>query len=467
MTDSARQPDDGIVLPTRPMLMAGGTAALAAAGGGLAVLITLTLIGWITAPHVGIGGGLAGVLRSAGLLWLIAHHVEVTVRGVGRIGLLPLGLVLIPGALIERAGRWMANAGHVTRLRDVGYAAVAIAFPYALFTAAVALASGTPAATPSLWQAASNGFLLALLAGGLGAARGLAPWRRLTALVPPRPRSVIMGMLAALAVLIAFGAVLAAASLVIHLGAYRAAVSSLSPGLGGAALLLLAGLSYVPNSVFWAIAYMLGPGFAFGAGTAVSPSGSALGAVPAFPMLAAMPVGPKAAFPPWLGFFILVMPYLAGALAGLMTIRIAPTPVLEAAPLWGLLTGSLTGVVIGFGAKFSGGPLGSGRLTSVGPVGAEVGVVAILEVGVTAALVAGAANYLILRRHIRRLAAAAPAAEPELADHLNAGPPAAAAPAPSHQNRTSTPLPVLVVDESDDPSGHRRYYDPWADDRDD
>ena len=61
---------------------------------------------------------------------------------------------------------------------------------------------------------------------------------------------------------------------------------------------------------------MLGPGFAFGVGTAVSPSGSALGAVPAFPMLAALPVGPKAAFPPWLGFFVLVMPYLAGALAG-------------------------------------------------------------------------------------------------------------------------------------------------------
>src|SRR5579871_6350870 len=110
----------GNVLPSRPMLMAGGLAALAAAGGGLAVLATLTLIGWITAPHVGLGGGLAGALRSAGLLWLVAHHVEVTVRGVGRIGLLPLGLVLLPAALIERAGRWMTHEGHVKRLRDVG-----------------------------------------------------------------------------------------------------------------------------------------------------------------------------------------------------------------------------------------------------------------------------------------------------------------------------------------------------------
>jgi hypothetical protein len=259
--------------------------------------------------------------------------------------------------------------------------------------------------------------------------------------------------------------VLAGASLATHLSAYKAAVSSLSPGVGGAALLLLAGLSYLPNSVFWAIAYMLGPGFAFGAGTAVSPSGSALGAVPAFPMLAALPVGPKAAFPPWLGFFVLVMPYLAGALAGLMTVRIAPTPVLEAAPLWGLLTGSLAGVVIGFGAKFSGGPLGSGRLAAVGPAGAEVGLVAVLEVGVTAALVAGAANWLILRHHIRRLAAAS-AADPELAEHLAAGSGGPATPAATHgrQVRGTGPLPVLVVDETED--AHHIYYDPWAADRD-
>ena len=431
------------------MLVAGGAAALAAAGGGLAVLVTLTAIGWITAPHVGLGGGLPGVLRSAGLLWLVAHHVEVTVRGVGRVGLLPLGLVLLPGALIERAGRWMTHAGYVTRLRHVGYAALAIAFPYALFTGAVAVASRTPVAAPSLWQAVAAGFLLALLAGGFGAARGLAPWRKLAGLVPPRPRSVLMGMVAALAVLTAFGALLAGASLAAHLTAYREAMASLSPGVGGSALLLLAGLSYLPNSVIWAIAYMLGPGFSFGLGTAVSPSGSALGAIPAFPMLAALPVGSRAAFPPWLGFFVLAVPYLAGALAGLMTVRIAPTPFLEAAPLWGLLTGSLTAVVIGFAAKFSGGPLGAGRLASVGPTGAEAGLVAVLEVGVTAALVAGAANWLVLRRHIRRLAAAG-AGDPHAHD------PAVLAPA------AAVPR---THDETDDAGGHRIYYDPWAGDR--
>jgi hypothetical protein len=443
----------GIVhLPTRPMLMAGGVAALAAAGGGLAVLATLTLIGWITAPHVGLGGGLAGALRSAGLLWLVAHHIEVTVQGVGRVGLLPLGLVLLPAALIERAGRWMTREGHVAGLLDVGSAAVSIALPYALFSGAVAVASRTSVATASVWQAVMVGFLIALLASAFGAARALAPWRKLAGRVPPRPRSVILGMLAALAVLTVFGAVLGAVSLMVHFSAYKEAVAALNPGVFGSVLLLLASLCYLPNSVIWAIAYMLGPGFSFGIGTAVSPSGSALGQVPAFPMLAVMPVGDKAAFPAWLGFFVLVTPYLAGALAGLMTVRIAPTPWLEAAPLWGLVTGTLTAVVIGFGAKFSGGPLGAGRLASVGPAGGEVGLVAVLEVGVTAALVAGAANWLIIRHHIRRMRQAQ---AQESGNIRMSGP----------QARISGPLPALIVDETDDAGGHRIHVNPWADEQ--
>jgi hypothetical protein len=445
----------GIMTPGRPMLMAGGVAALAAAASGLAVLILVTLAGWITAPHVGVGSGLPGVLRSAGILWLTAHHVEITVRGVGRIGLLPIGLVLIPGALIERAGRWLASEGHVRRLRHVWHAAAAIAFPYALFTATIAVGSRTPVAAPSLWQAVVDGFAIAFIAGGLGAARGLAPWRKLAGLMPPRPRSVAAGMLAALAMLTAAGALLSAVSLLAHLSAYQRAVGALNPGVIGSVLLLLAGVSYLPNSVVWAVAYMLGPGFSFGAGTAVSPNGSALGALPAFPMLAGLPVGGGAAFPPWLGFFVLATPYLAGVLAGLLTAAIAPTPVLEAAPLWGLLTGSLTAVVIGVLAKFSGGGLGAGRLSQVGPSGAETGVVALLEIGVTAALVAGAGNWLILRHHIKRMARAA---EAEAA-------PAGAAAAAGGTGATGT-LPPALVDESDTAGGHRIFYDPWAGERD-
>ena len=53
--------------PARPLVVTGGIAAFAAAASGLAALTTLTAIGWITAPHVGLGTGLGGVLRTAAL----------------------------------------------------------------------------------------------------------------------------------------------------------------------------------------------------------------------------------------------------------------------------------------------------------------------------------------------------------------------------------------------------------------
>jgi len=431
--------------PARPLVITGAIAACAAAASGLAVLVTLTAIGWITAPHVGIGGGLGGVLRTAAMLWLVAHHVGFTVRGAGRIGMLPLGLVLLPGALLALAGRWVVHAGAVTRLRHIGYVAVALALPYTLLAAGVAVASRTAQLAPTLWQAVIASFLLALVAGGLGAARGLAPWSRLTRLMPARPRSIVMGVLAAGAILVVSGAVLAGGSLAVHLGEMRAATDALTPGPMGAALLLLAQLAYVPNAIVWAVAYTLGPGFAFGTGTIIAPTGSALGAVPLFPMLAALPAGGRPAGPGLVPVLVLAVPYLAGAFGGLVTARITPTPVLEAAPLWGFIAGAAAGAALGLTAAFSGGPLGDGRLAVVGPSGWQVTLVAVLEIGVTAALTAAAANWMILRRAGRRRSAVRPVPD----DDADTGP---------------IPIPVIpgVVDETDDAEGHRIYLNPWA-----
>jgi Family of unknown function (DUF6350) len=423
--------------PARPLVVTGAIAACAAAASGLAVLVTLTAIGWITAPHVGIGAGLGGVLRTATMLWLVAHHVGFNVRGAGRIGLLPLGLVLLPGALLALAGRWVVRAGAVTQLRHVGYAAVALALPYALLAGALAVACRTAAATPSLLQAVVSSFLLALVAGGLGGARALAPWSRLDRLMPTRVRSIVLGVLGAGAILVAAGAVLAGASLAVHLPGVRAASDALAPGAGGAALLLLAQLAYAPNAIIWGIAYTLGPGFAFGAGTAVTPTGSALGPVPAFPMLAAIPASARPGGPAWVPVVVLALPYLAGIFAGIVTVRVTPTPVIEAAPLWGFTAGATVSVLAGLAAAFAGGPLGDGRLSAVGPSGFRVGLVAILEVGITAALAAGAANWLMLRRTYPRHEAA---------------------PLDQHGGH----LPPGQHDESDDAGGHRIYFDPWA-----
>jgi hypothetical protein len=403
---------------------------------GLAVTTVLVLAGWITAPHA--GGGLPAVLRTAAGLWLVANHVGFALRGTGRIGTLPIGLVLLPGFLLWRAGGWVVRAGQVRRLRHVGYAALALAVPYALLASALALASRSTAYSSSIPQAFICGLLLPLVAGGLGGARALAPWSQLAALLPQRPRALVLAIAGMLATLVAAGAVLAGSALAMHLDEASRLERGLAPGAVGAILLLLLELGYLPNAIVWAISFALGPGFAFGASTVVTPTGSALTQLPAFPLLAALPPGLHAAMPGWLEPTVLALPYLAGVIGGLLLSRCAPRMALDAAPLWGLACGVACGCMLGVLAAFSGGPLGGARLTAVGPSGWQVAVVGALELGVSAAISAGVANYLGLRQTASQVRAAARAAP------ANLGPTAAA----------------WTAEPAD--SGHVIFLDPWA-----
>jgi hypothetical protein len=377
------------------LVATGALAAAAVTATGVAVLALLALIGWIAAPHEGVG--LPAVLRISAALWLVGQHVGFTFRGAGRIGLLPLGLVLLPGALLWRAGRWVVRAAQVRRLRHVGYAAVAVAVPYALLTGALALASRSALEASSILQSVAWGLLLALAAAGLGGARALAPWPQIVRLLPARPRSVVVGVAGALAALAAAGALVAGISLAVHLHEAAVLERDLRPGVIGTLLLCLLELAYLPNAVIWAIAFSLGPGFAFGSGTVVGPTGSALTQLPAFPMLAALPPGLHGAMPGWIGPTVLAMPYLAGALGGILLVRAGPVLALDTAPLLGLACGAVSGVLLGLLAAVSGGPLGDGRLAAVGPSAWQIGIVSALEIGVAAAVTAGLANYRRLR----------------------------------------------------------------------
>jgi hypothetical protein len=380
----------------RSLLAIGTVAALAVTGTGLAVVTLLVLIGFVAAPHAGFG--LPAVLRTAAMLWLVGHHVGFTFRGAGRIGLLPLGLVVLPGVLLWRAGRWVARVGGVRRLRHAGLAALGLAIPYAAATGALALASRSALAAASLLQAVAWGFLLALAAGGLGAARALARWPTLVRLLPQRPRAVVVAVTGSLGTLATMGALVAGGSLAAHLHEAGSLERNLAPGVVGTVLLLLLQLGYLPNAIVWAITFTLGPGFAFGSGTVVAPTGSALGQLPALPLLAALPPGVHSALPGGLEPVVLALPYLAGGLGGLLLVRAAPALGLDTAPMLGLVCGAVSGCVLALLAAVSGGPLGDGRLAVVGPSPWQVGVVSALELGISTAVAAGVLNYLALRR---------------------------------------------------------------------
>jgi hypothetical protein len=387
----------------RPLAVAGLMAAVWSVGIGLVTLTTITLAGWVAAPRAALGPGLPGVFRAAVNLWLVAHHAGFSLP-TGRVGLLPLGLMILPGALLFRAGAWITREAAVPGLRKVGvtHAAFALAVPYAAMLTLLALASGTAVVRPSPWQAAVTGFLLALVAGGLGSARALVvaaggrmSWAGLLRLLPERPRALVVGVTGATLVLLASGAVLVAASLAVHLQQAERLQAALAPGAVGGLLLFLLELVFLPNAVIWGMSYAIGPGFAVGSGTSVSPSGIFLGEVPAFPPLAALPEpGPA----PVASLVVLAAPFVAGVVGGVLTIRTVPSLVPEAAPLWGFACGVLTGAVTTVLAVLSSGPLGGGRLTAMGPSAWQVGLMATLEVGVAAAIGAWAANARLLRR---------------------------------------------------------------------
>ncbi|WP_236700761.1 cell division protein PerM, partial [Allosalinactinospora lopnorensis] len=378
-------------------------AAASAAGIGLAVLVTFTLIGWVAAPHDTLGEDIADVFRAAMQAWLVGHLVGFGIPG-GHVSMLPLGLVVLPGLLLFRSGRWLTRDCGLSRPSQLFRAALALAGPYAAISGTLALVGQNDTIRPSVVQALIAGFLLAFAAGGWGVLhqvlkeQGISK-RRLLDLVPERPRSLLVGTLSATGVLLLAGAVLFCVALVAGFGEVVAATRELSPGIVGGTLLILGQLLYLPNAIVFGTSYAVGPGFAFGAGTMVAPTGVAVGAVPLFPMLGALPDNGPA---PVYSLPALVAPFLAGILGGVLTQRSAPTASSEAAPMWGLACGVTTGLVCGALAALAGGPLGAERLAEVGPSPWQVGLITALEVGVAAAIAAWLANW----RYYRRIRAA-------------------------------------------------------------
>lgn len=417
----------------RPVYSTGGVAAATAAGIGLAVIVTLTMVGWVAAPHDTFGEEIVDLLQGAVLAWLVGHHVSFAVPE-GSISLLPIGLVLLPGLLLYRAGRWVARNCEIARLRHVHRAAIAIAGPYAAIAGTLALLARTDAVEPSMPRALLMGFVLAFLAGGLGVLRQLmrdkgVVARDLLALMPARSRSLLVGMLASTGTLLLGGFLLFLVALSVSLPEAVETTRLLAPGWVGGLLLLLIQLAYLPNAVVFAVCYALGPGFAVGEMTVVAPTGVSVGPLPLLPMLAALPENGAA---PVLSLAALTVPFVAGAVGGALTQRSAPDVVSEAAPLWGFVCGVTTGLLCAALGELAGGSLGGQRLSDVGPSAWQVGLVAALEVGVAAAIAAWVANWW----YTRRAPAAATAAEEP--------PPAAPVPEPAAEPAARVELPADV-----------------------
>ncbi|MEN3308768.1 MAG: hypothetical protein V7603_4970 [Micromonosporaceae bacterium] len=350
----------------------------------------------------GDGASVRVVFRYGTAGWLLAHGVPLGTGG-GQFRLAPLALTALAAWRIVRAGVHTTRAIGARRKGSFRHAALAtgaVAVVYGLLGAVAAVAvNGSGLAVPPL-RAGLGLAGFGLLAGGAGALveSGLAS-RALAALPGPVRDGLRTGLVAALLVLGA-GAATAGTAIAVAGGDAGDMLAAYHTGFAGQAGLTALCLAYAPNLATWAAAYLVGPGFAVGTGTVVSAARVHLDALPAVPVLVALPSSAVAG----LAALLLGVPMAGGMTAGWLLARRrmrqaadreAPAPTWAGLLAAAALAGPVAGLVLGLLAWVSGGPLGGGRLSVTGPIGWQV---ALVTTGVVAlgALVAASATLVLI-----------------------------------------------------------------------
>jgi Family of unknown function (DUF6350) len=382
-----------LVPALRSPVVTGAIAAFWAAVVAISVCVLVLLVVWTLAEHSASGPGDA--VHAGVLTWLAANHGTIVLSS-GVIDLVPLGLVLVPAVALFRSGCWAGRACAEALPAALG-ATLAMALVYGVGAGIVASASAQRGSAAEVGSAMLGATLLALVAGGSGVLRGGSLWDDLWAALPEPAEPVLRAAAAGLAVLVGGGALLVAGSLAWHAGRIAELTGSLGVGAAGGVGVLLVCVLAIPTAAVWAAAYAVGPGFAVGVGTTVAPAGIAVGAVPALPVLAALPdTGPA----PGVSLVALAIPPLAGVVVGWFAARrpapgsddrgTAPgyTPAAGRTAGEAFAAGALSGAGLGLLVALSSGSIGAGRMADVGPDAVRVALAAAVEVGAVAALVA-------------------------------------------------------------------------------
>ncbi len=411
---------------TTTALLAALEALIVVAIGVGVALVPLTIL-WATHFKLEVDWSL--FWQAAADVWLLGNGVDLTVQlpaaFAATIGLpgaeLPftlslalLGFTVLAVALGVRTGIRARETPHPI----IG--ALAAIASYAVFTTLIALSSGSEVVTAPRMQAIVLPTLLYAAGVIVGAAgifgRGVHVTDATSRLAKEPPVSAKPGRGALLARSIrdrfldlprdaraaiaaalrggamAFVAVIGVAALalaVLILANFSTIIGlyeTVQAGIMGGITLTLAQLALLPNLVIWAAAWLIGPGFAVGAGTGVSPVGTSLGAVPGLPIFGALPHGTPAG-----GFLWILVPVLIGFFTALLLRRRSDRAGLPVPTLVGQLSagggmGVVAGLLLGLAAGASAGALGPGRLAEVGPNPVLVGVLAAVEIGIPACL---------------------------------------------------------------------------------
>ncbi len=373
-----------------PLVGLAGAASLAVGGAALAGL-SLALVVVQTLDPIG-GQSVGDSVVLAGRLLLLAQGGELGLAS-GPLVLAPLLLTLGLAWGFSQAGRGIARLRTPVGRGDAARAVAVVTAVHVLLTVVLALLVDSPDARVGLLRTAIGATLLAGAATGWGVAREAGLLDAVLDRGPTRAvlRGVVAGLLAALAMCTAVVAV----ATVSDAGGYAALSGSLGGAGAGAVGLVGLGLLLLPNAAAAVLGLAAGPGFHVGSGTLVSVHGVTLDAVPALPMLAALPDTQAV---PLIAFVSQAIPVLAGLVAGTAVGRRLGEDHggSVVAGLDDILTGVLLGVAGGVLVWLGGGSLGDGALAEVGapPIATALAIAA--QAGIAAAVAAAVTRWRAL-----------------------------------------------------------------------
>ena len=372
----------------RPLGLLAPLAGATAAAATLVVCLALGVAGWFL-TDAGAHGTPRDGLWVGALAWLMAHGSGVHVGGT-LVSAMPLGITVACGWVTWRIGHRLGDSisGHgpdAQRLADgerdwtvpaavllytAGYVAVALG------TAALA---STGATAPDRPRVVLLSILLCVAVGAPAIAIGSGRAAIWSATLPASVAATLASCRRILGLWLLVSLVAFVAALAVDVDTALNITSQLGTDTGANVQLAVLSLLVIPNAVGFSGSYLLGPGFTVGTHTIVSPAVVTIGALPMFPMLAALPdTGPT---PAWTSALIGLAPVVA-ALGAMRAQRRHPTHRWEEGALHGCGGGMLAGALFGILALVSGGAVGPGRMADVGPFAGAVFVHGVTALGI-------------------------------------------------------------------------------------
>src|SRR3954447_20722058 len=380
----------------RPLVLLATVAGAAAAASTPGVCLALGVAGWFL-TDAGAHGTPRDGLWVGALAWLMAHGSGVHAGGA-LVSAMPLGITVGCGWATWRIGHRLGDSisGHgpdAQRIADgerdwtVPSAALLYTAGYVAVGVGTSKLASTAATAPDTSRVVLFSILLCGLLGAPAIAVGSGRAAIWTATLPASLVATAEACRRVVRLWLLVSLLAFAVALLTDFDTALNVTSQLHTDTGANVQLVVLSLLVVPNAVISSGSYLLAPGFTVGTHTIVSPAVVAIGALPMFPLLAALPdPGPT---PAWTAALIAVPP-LVGALGAMRAQRHHPTYRWEEGALHGCGGGMLAGALFGVLALLSGGSVGPGRMTDVGPL-----VGAVLVHGVTAFGVGGLVGGLV------------------------------------------------------------------------